>query len=179
MVALLLAGIGSILGVTGANAQTAPSTVATPLVGEFHRILNVASGKCLQPQSTSFGAPIVQKTCDGSSAQGWFALDMGSNHFRFLNPSGWCMFVSDTLTNGGPVWQDECAVAGGTTVSNAEWKASAALPNDVTLRSHVHFVDTNFCLDVPGGSTAEGLAVQVWTCSGTYNPNQHWIVGLN
>ncbi len=175
---VMLAGLGAVTGVAGANAQPVSSRSVTPLVGEFHPIRSVVSNKCLQPQNPGFGALIVQATCDGGAAQQWFALNMGNNHYRFLNNlSGWCMFVGDTPTNGGLVWQDECQVAGGTTVSNAEWNSGTPLPGDVTLRTRVHFRDNNCCLDVPDGSAAEGLRVQLWQCLN--NVNQHWVVGIN
>lgn len=175
---LLLAGLGAATGITAASAQSAPVRSVTPFAGEFHPLRNVGNNKCLQPQSLNFGAPIVQMTCNGSLAQGWASLNMGSNHYRFLNNlSGLCMFVGDTPTNGAPVWLDECAVAGGTTVSNAEWNSGTPLPNVVSLRTRVHFRDNNFCLDVPGGSAAEGLPVQLWNCNSTLA--QRWVVGFD
>jgi Ricin-type beta-trefoil lectin domain len=169
---VMLAGLGATTGVAGANAQPVPSHAVTPFVGEFHPIVNVGSNMCLQPQNPGFGARIVQATCDGGTAQQWFALSMGSNHYRLLNNlSGWCMFVGDTPSNGGLVWQDECQVAGGTTVSNAEWTSSTALPGTVTLRTRVHFRDNNFCLD------RSGLDVQLLQCLDNY-VNQQWVVGI-
>jgi hypothetical protein len=37
---------------------------------------------------------------------------------------------------------------------------------DVSLRSLVLGTNTS-CLDVPGASTAQGVALQIWTCNGT------------
>jgi hypothetical protein len=174
----LLACLGTVAGVTGANAQpVAPHSVA-PFSGQFHPIRSTASGKCLQPIDPGFGAFIVQMTCNGRAEQQWFAINMGNNHFRFLNNlSGWCMFVDDTPRDEGLVWQDECAVEGGTTVSNAEWTSDFPLPNVVTLRTRVHFRDNNFCLDIQNGSDADFLTVRLLKC--VNNVNQKFVAGTN
>jgi hypothetical protein len=171
---LLLAGLGSVVGVTGASAQAPSTHPITPFAGEFHPIKNVDSNKCLQPQSPTFRAPVVQVTCNGSSAQTWAALNMGNNHYRFINSNdggGLCLWVDDNPMNGAAVLQDECAVPGGTSVSNAEWNTGTTLPDVVRLRTLVNFRDHNLCLDAPGG-----LAMQVRTCSSSLT--QRWVVGF-
>jgi hypothetical protein len=69
-------------------------------------------------------------------------------------------------------------VEGGTSVSNAEWNAGVVLPNgDVHLRTRVHSRDNNFCLDEPGNSGADNLALQIFICNAT--TAQRWSVGFN
>ncbi len=145
--ALLFAGLATVTTTTGANAQTVmPHT-------EFHEIRNVNDNLCLQPANTVFGAHIVQEPCNGSSTQGWEHLDNGDNVSRFLNTDGFCIFVTgNTLANGVPVLQENCESAGEDTVSNAEFFHATKLPDVVELRSRLHFKNSGFCLDVPGGS---------------------------
>jgi Ricin-type beta-trefoil lectin domain len=168
----VLAFIGSVAVVTAADAQV-------PFAGEFHQIRNVGSNLCLQPKdgNPNFDTPIVQEPCNGSSTQGWAALNMGNNHYRFLNPNGWCINVGGELADGVRVQQDECAAPGQDTVSDAEWNAGARLPQVVTLRSLLHGADNNFCLDVPGGRADLGSVIQVWACNGTLA--QRWVVGFD
>ena len=182
LMTLLLAGAGTFGLASGASAHTRPAATLVPFApGEFHEIRNIGhlTPMCVQPQSAAFGARIIQRPCDGSSIQGWAALDMKNNHYRFLNSvAGLCLFASDTAANGQPIFLDECAVAGGTTVSNAEWNTGMTLPSgDVHLRTRVHFRDNNFCLDEPGNSGADNLALQIFACNNT--TAQRWSVGLN
>jgi hypothetical protein len=159
-----------------ANAQS----VKLLAPGEFHEIRNNfhTPAMCLQPREQVFGSPIVQMPCNGSSAQGWLRLAMGNNHYRFANTLGLCIFTDDNPANGTPIWLDECAVDGGTTVSNAEWRSTRSLPNpDVRLSTHVHFTEHNFCVDEPGASGASNVAVQLFACNTSIA--QRWSVGFN
>ena len=174
---LVALGVG--VGASGASAHTAGAKPVVSLAGEFHRIQNVGNSKCLQPQASP-GTRIVQITCNGSLEQGWLAIGDGSNRYRFVNGSSrGCMSVNDTPVNGAPVQLDNCTLSDGSgnPVSNAQWKSSAVLPDVVTLRTRVRNVDNNFCLAVPGGSSAEGLAMQLSTCNGSLA--QRWVVGFN
>jgi hypothetical protein len=172
------AGTARLAGTTGTSTQAASTNPGAAFASDIHEIKNVGSSLCLQPVDSSFRAPIVQKGCSDDPLQGWVSLDMGSNHYRFFNAgSGFCLWVDDPLFLGRKVVQDECAAPGGPTVSNAEWTASLPLPNVVTLRSRVHFVDNNFCLDVTNGSPDPGAAIQVWRCNGGLA--QRWVVGFN
>jgi hypothetical protein len=79
---------------------------------------------------------------------------------------------------GGHLEEAQCAVSGGSTVSNAEWTSTHPLPNvDVRLSTHVHFAEHNFCIDEPGASGGSNLAVQLFTCNTTIA--QRWSVGFN
>jgi hypothetical protein len=176
--ALMLGSITLLATATVASAQTTPVPMKImPRAGEFHPIHPAGhSDLCLQPVTPAFRALIEQTTCNGSTAQEWETLSTpsGGTHYRLLNTSGWCMSV-DAIKNGTPVLQDECEVAGGTTVSNAEWNASGSLPNSVTLQSRFGFVNRTVCLDEPGalGGTQN---IQVFTCNGTLA--QIWVIGF-
>jgi len=174
---LMLGSVALLATATAASANTGSMKIV-PRAGLFHTITNAGhSDWCLQPLTTAFRAPIVQRPCDGSAAQEWETLSTpsGGTHYRFLNTSGWCMSV-DKLGNGTPILQDECQVSGGTTVSNAEWNASANLPNAVTLQSRFGFVNRTQCLDEPGAA-AGNSNMQLFTCNGTLA--QIWVIGFN
>jgi hypothetical protein len=167
---VLLAGLGLAATATATDARSASVRSA----GVFNPIRNVGNGKCLQPEggSTALFAAIVQEPCDGSSAQSWESLQVGTNHYQFVNQaSGNCLDAFDGVFNGARLLQNECK-----RISNDEFNTSAALPNVVILESRVGFRDTGFCVDVPGASAADGLAMQLYRCNGTLA--QRWVVGF-
>jgi len=189
--AVLMAGSAALLATaTGASAQTPPVKAIVPFAGSLHPIMNAGhlpgdpaapAGECLQPLTTDFRAPIVQRPCNGSSAQLW-AVELtpsGGTHYRFLNTDGWCMSV-DSVGNGVPVLQDECAVSGGTTVSNAEWNSTATIVANqsivVSLHTRIGFVNSAHCLDEPG-ALAGNSNMQLFACNSTNA--QRWLVNSN
>ncbi|MFG2960198.1 RICIN domain-containing protein [Streptomyces sp. NPDC048291] len=180
--ALALASAGGMAMSTEAGAHTTSTSVVVPhFPGAFHEIRNNfhTPAMCLQPTSLTDSAPIIQAPCNGSSIQGWVDNPVdSSNHYRFIGPSGECIFLNtDTPTTGSKLILGECQVPGGTTVSNAEWTSTHPLPNtDVALSTHVHFRENNFCIDEPNGTGAQ-VAIQVATCNGT--TAQRWSVGFN
>ena len=135
----------------------------------FTRLQNQGNLKCLQPEneSTQEFARIVQVTCTQTGvrafAQSWQHIDLGNSHFRFQNQlSGYCIDAFDGAFNGARVLQGTCVP-----ISNEEFRTSAAPPALMTLQSRVGFRDTGFCIDVPGASSQEFLAVQLFQCNGT------------
>ncbi|HEX7303974.1 RICIN domain-containing protein [Lentzea sp.] len=157
--------------VTTALASTAAIAgllgTATPASADDHfdvTVRSAVSGKCLAPQGESFedGVPVVQTTCNGSPFQRWDFLDKGDHVVQMRNAVTLkCMDAFGLNTDGVPVIQWPCA---GT--SNQRFQASRTLPDFVTLKSRVARTSTH-CLDVPGGQTTEGLAMQIWSCNGT------------
>jgi hypothetical protein len=158
MVKTALAFVAATAGLVGA---------ATPAFADNHfdvTVRNTASGKCLAPQGNSYadGVPIVQVQCTGNAFQRWDFLDKGDHVFQIRNAVTLrCMDVWGLNNNGTPVVQWPCA---GT--SNQRFQASRNLPDFVTLRSRVAGTKTH-CLDVPGGQSTEGLAMQIYVCNGT------------
>lgn len=173
--AVVMSAAVSILGYGGGAAQAAPAPVeqSTPRAGVFNPIRNVGNNKCLQPVAPVVSSAVVQQTCDGSVAQGWQFVQVGTNHFRFLNQlSGLCLFAfSAPAGNGDPMGLNTCR-----DVSNEEFNAGTSLPNVVSLESRSGFRDTGFCLDVPGGAATDGLQMQLFRCNGTLA--QRWVVGF-
>ncbi|GAB2864075.1 RICIN domain-containing protein [Lentzea nigeriaca] len=141
--------------------------LATPALADDHfdvTVRSAASGKCLAPQggSSADGAPIVQVTCDGNPFQRWDFIDHDDHIFQIRNAVTLkCMDVTSGPANGIPVVQWPCK-----NVTNERFQASRDLPDFVSLKSRVAGTKTH-CVDVPGGRSDEGLAVQLWTCNGT------------
>lgn len=172
--ALCVAGAGVADAAQGAPAASSASSVR-PLVGVFHTIRNVGDNLCLQPSSTADTAAIIQMPCDGSAIQGWQDRQISSEHYNFINQaSGECMDAFDGVFDGARVLQTQCSGSVGN--SNQQYYAGATLPAVVSLESRVGFKDTGYCVDVPGGSSTPGLAVQLYTCNNTLA--QIWAAGF-
>ena len=69
---------------------------------------------------------------------------------------------ADGAFNGARVLQGTCVP-----ISNEEFRTSAAPPVAMSIQARVGFRDTGFCIDVPDGSSQEGLGVQLFQCNGT------------
>ncbi|NGY60301.1 ricin-type beta-trefoil lectin domain protein [Lentzea sp. NEAU-D13] len=138
---------------------------AAPALADNHFDMTVrssASGMCLTPEgnSTADGVPIVQLPCTDNPFQRWDFIDRGNRIFQLRNAVTLkCMDAFGAATNGTPVIQWPCA---GT--SNQRFQASRNLPDTVILRSRVAGTSTH-CLDVPGGQSTAGLAMQIWQCN--------------
>ncbi|MEU3647268.1 RICIN domain-containing protein [Lentzea sp. NPDC034063] len=140
---------------------------AAPAMADDHfdvTVRSAVSGKCLAPQgeSTADGVPIVQVSCNGSAFQRWDFIDRNNHVVQIRNAVTLkCMDALGSNTNGTPVVQWPCA-----NISNQRFQASRNLPDFVTLRSRVAGTSSH-CLDVPGGLSTEGAAMQIWVCNGT------------
>lgn len=166
---LLLVGLGLGAEATGSSAQSTSTRSISPLAGEFHPIREVDLPLCLQPLETTQGAGVFQEACNGGTAQNWLIVDRGNNHYSFVNQfSGWCLYEEGEGV-GARITQDKCID------SNAEWRASATLPEVVMLTSRAHFRDSNLCL-TRGGPVA-GIGLLLNTCNGQLS--QHWIIGFD
>jgi hypothetical protein len=161
----------------GAQAVPDPTVQVTPFDGIFNPIRNVGLSagpkKCIQPVSPVVNSPVVQNTCDGSQAQNWAFIQVGTNHYRFVNQlSGLCLFAfSPPVSNGDPMGLDTCR-----TVSNEEFNVGTSLPEVVSLESRIGFRDTGFCVDVPEGNAMDGLQMRLFQCNRTLA--QRWVVGF-
>jgi hypothetical protein len=163
-----LGGLAAML-LLSAIALLATVGPATAVGVVFTRIQNQGNLKCLQPENESQEefARIVQVTCTQTGnrafAQSWQRIDLGNNRFRFQNQlSGFCLDAFDGAFNHARLLQGTCVP-----ISNEEFRTSATPPGLVTIQSRVGFRDTGFCIDVPGASTQEGLAMQIFRCNGT------------
>jgi hypothetical protein len=125
---------------------------------------------CLQPinKSTEQGAAIVQVVCDATAAQVWILVNVGNGNFHVMNAlSGLCLDARGSATNHTPVQQWTC-----NGITNENWEMDGG-GFSVNFRSRVSG-SRNTCLDVPGGQTTPGLAMQIYSCNGT--ASQLWLV---
>ena len=75
------------------------------------KLVSSADAKCLQPVngSTAQGAAIVQKTCNGSTAQQWTVHLVSSTKVHLINrASGLCLDARGKAVNGTPIQQWAC-----------------------------------------------------------------------
>jgi hypothetical protein len=170
---LLLATAGFAATASVAQAKPVPSGDITITASQFRPIRNVGTNKCLQPEtrSTAEFARIVQNTCDGHPAQNWDSQSLGGNNqHRFLNQhSGLCFNAFDGVFNGARLLQVACK-----RISNEEFNTGRALPAVTKIESRVGRVNTDYCVDVPGGETTEGREMHLFRCNNT--PAQTWVI---
>lgn len=137
------------------QAQTPPPLAPPPIM-----ISSVLDGLCLQPNDKSMqsGAAIVQQACTGSPEQIWFwTLPNGTTHL-VNGLSGLCLDARGSADNKTPVQQWPCDQ-----ISNENWEAVGS-SNKETLKSRVSST-SKYCLDIPGGNTTPGTAVQIYGCN--------------
>jgi hypothetical protein len=162
--ALLLAGaVSTVVALAPVQAASAAT---------FYSIQNFGSGKCIRPppaNSTDIGVQLVQETCNGSAAQHWAPISLGGGNYRFLNQStGGCMDAHGPNANQTPVDTWPC-----NSISNERWSVGPAIPNSVPTR--VVSAIGSRCLDVSGGSLADGAPIQIYTCTND-NAAQVWLI---
>ncbi|MGW0768464.1 RICIN domain-containing protein [Streptomyces sp. NPDC002676] len=171
------------------SVQVAMATAAVAVLGVItaspanagganaHRIVNVASNKCLEiPMNHDYdGAPAQQWDCNGGSNQTWLVdatqTADGRLAWTYRNAeSGKCLEVADWRKDAGApvrVWQ----CTGG---ANQQWVEEVGQAG-VSVRN----VNSGMALDMPGFSTANDTdAVQWWPKSRSEAAgNQEWYTG--
>ncbi|MFD7714646.1 ricin-type beta-trefoil lectin domain protein [Streptomyces sp. NPDC059814] len=146
---------------------TADSTVQNLAVGNSVRgAVTGQGGKCVDAfGGVSDGVVADLYTCSGGANQAWVKAADGTLRL----PSDYCLTAEGT-GNGAAVRVRDCAGtgAGGAVTDQArQWtydSSTHALVNKASGR----------CLDVPGGDTTNGTALNVWDCGG--GANQQWNV---
>jgi hypothetical protein len=161
---LSLAAASIVAGLAAFHSLGAQQTSAA-------KIFNTRSQKCLQPVngSNAEGAAIVLATCDPTNAaQYWIKVPVSGSVAHYKNDSSlMCLDARGGAANGTPVQQWPC-----NTITNENWQyAQDSGDTQPKLISRVSGTST-YCLDIPGGATADGIAVQILTCNGL--PEQHW-----
>jgi hypothetical protein len=150
--------------VAAAVAMVAAPTASAVNNGYFF-LQRQGADLCLQVTSHSVGASVVQMPCqppvNPNSDQGWsrYCLPGTGDCDQLRNRgSGLCLEARNGAVNGGVVDMWPC-----NQISNENW----AYPNYFnSILSRVSGTSTH-CIDVPGGSFANGLAVQLYRCNGT------------
>ena len=144
--------------------------------GNTHVIINYKSGKCLQPQSTSANALVVQRSCTNTSLQKWQAMNVGTGYFWLQNrASGLCMDLQvnsePEVVPGALVQQFPC----NTIYTSEEWNRSSG------SRLHHFQVWTRIrglCLEPQNRSTSDGVRIHVNSCSYYENAQQFRFVDV-
>jgi hypothetical protein len=139
-----------------------------------YHLVALNSGKCLEVSygSSENGMSIHQEPCgDGHTqqAQAFTLVPSPYNpaQYELVNrKSGKCLDVTNVSTaDGAQIQQFTCQSWGQTN------QVFAGVPWSPTDSSHVKYIaqHSNKCLDITGGSTADGALLQQWTCTGATN----------
>jgi hypothetical protein len=136
-------------------------------VKDGYRLLNKKSGKCLDVTNWSkdSGALAQQWECSNpqTSQNQVFTLAPKPNGYEIIaRHSGRCLdVVNNSTENGARIQQWTCTGA-----NNQIFRGDAA--ETVGGTDYIYLVAQNSqrCLDVIGGSTANGAGIQQWGCSG-------------
>ncbi|KUN75561.1 RICIN domain-containing protein [Streptomyces griseoruber] len=156
------------LAAAGLASTTAPADAA-----DFLTIRNFGSNMCIQPNPadpTSTGVQLVQEPCDGSAAQQWSKVSLGSGNYQFVNrnTSG-CMDAHGPNADRTPVDTWPCS-----SISNQKWNFAPTIPN--ALPAQLVSAIGGRCLDVAGGSWDAGAPIQIYHCTSD-NSAQAWLIG--
>jgi Ricin-type beta-trefoil lectin domain-like len=91
--------------------------------------------------------------------------------YRFQNKLGMVLAVNGGhMSNGNKViqWSDTGSL-------DQQWYADYVDPFHFRIKNRKTSSGSSFCLDVPNGSTADGVNLQIWKCGS--NPWQIWYWG--
>jgi hypothetical protein len=187
---------GLALAAGTALSAAAPAGAATAASLDFPSpfsegvIVNVNSGKCLEPSNDDFFGDcdlVVQRPCDGTVAQAWELVPIGTKRFipgtffhvdhpgyRIVNAgSGLCLDDRDGVSGDGATTQEwEC----NTTSTTMQWGGF----NDVNGRNLIANVrasnnrGTLMTLEVASGSTANEVPVQLFSVPNSPPAAQEW-----
>ena len=152
---------GPLAAGTGAHAGPRPPASLVDW-GPTHVIVNYHSNKCLQPNSYSANALVVQYTCGTTNLQKW-RIVLQANGYAWLQNVGsrMCMDLKANseaeVVNGTLVQVFHCS----TTYTTEQWNRSTG--------SRLQYFQTwnrvkGLCLDVQDGSSANNARLQVWSC---------------
>jgi hypothetical protein len=147
---------------TGQGQPEPPGTPRAPA----GTVQSLASGKCLDLPGgqAGDGTPVIQYDCHGGPNQQWKIEAAGDAGYRIVSPmSGKC------------IGTDPAGAAGGRHIVESRCDASSKelwLLDGNSDRYILRNAADRLCLDVPGGSLANGAKPIVWACNGGIN--QTW-----
>jgi hypothetical protein len=174
----VLAAGTALIAVPPAGAAIAVAPMDFPSQFSEGFIVNVHSGKCLEPSNDDFfgnGDLVVQRPCDGTVAQAWELVPIGTKRFipgtffhvdhpgyRIVNAaSGLCLDDRDGVSSDGAAVQEWTC---NTTSTTMQWGGF----NDVNGNNLIANVrasnnrDDLITLEVASGSTANEVPVQLF-----------------
>jgi Ricin-type beta-trefoil lectin domain/Gametolysin peptidase M11 len=142
-------------------AGTGAALPAGPPPSPLGTLQSLASGKCLDLPGgqSSDGTAVIQYDCHGGPNQQWKVEDAGETVRIVSRMSGKCIGNDDAASR---VTQSSCGRA-----SSQHWLLKP-VGDGYVLQNAAN----SRCLDVPGGSTANGTRLLLWTCNG--GSNQTW-----
>jgi hypothetical protein len=147
-------------------AGTGAAIPAGPPPAPPGTVQSVASGKCLDlpHASASDGTSVIQYGCHGGLNQQWNIEPAGDAGYRIVSRmSGKCIGADPKIASPGEhIVQSPCDGSMGQLWALDGDRSGYTLTN---LANHL-------CLDVPGGSLADGAKPIAWTCNGGLN--QAW-----
>jgi Ricin-type beta-trefoil lectin domain/Gametolysin peptidase M11 len=147
-------------------AGTGAAMPAGPPLAPPGTVQSVASGKCLDlPHgSASDGILVIQYDCHGGLNQQWNIESAGEAGYRLVSRmSGKCIGADPNIASpGGHIVQSPCDGSTGQLWALEGDRSGYTLMNKAN----------HLCLDVPGGSLADGAKPIAWTCNGGLN--QAW-----
>lgn len=163
LVGTMFTGLGGVASAESATADKAAPGVQTLLF----QIRSRHSDKCLD---NSQPGPVTQRTCASPAvlSQLWQVVDTTQDGIvKIKSTSGQCLDVAGAGTaNGTPVNMFGCG-----TQSNQTFALTFVTGNYYRIRAG-HSLGN--CLDIKNDVAAEGAPLQLWTCLGTTQFNQHF-----
>ncbi|MFI0366595.1 RICIN domain-containing protein [Actinomadura sp. 1N219] len=158
------------------NAHPAQDWQFTDVGDGYYTLTSSNSGKCLDVDGTdgsgtADGRNVWQYECNGSTGQQWKPEKKAGGYWLKSRRSDKCLAVdAGSLAPGANVSQWSCTdpVAG-----EQLWNITALKRHHLGGMTHRLLVQsTQKCLDVAGGSIADGAVVMPWECNG--GPWQKW-----
>jgi hypothetical protein len=150
-----------------AGAYPFPYWPQSPYSG-WYRIVNQNSGRCLDARggNSADGTAVQQYVCNGTASQDFELVPTSDGYFKIvvrLAPNPALSVAYGSLVNQAPV-----ELRGYANGADQQWQV------DRQSDGYYHFVarHSSRCLDVPGGSTANALQLQQYTCNGTVSQSR-------
>ncbi|MER7897118.1 RICIN domain-containing protein [Streptomyces sp. NPDC096046] len=145
------------------TVDTAAGTV-TGTTATYHTLIARHSSKCADVTSQSLwaGAQLKQYDCNGGANQRYWFKSVGNGYYQLMvRNSSLCV-----RENASTVTQENCA----SSATSQQWSLTTT-GSYLNVKSRA----SGECLDVNGGSTANGAALITYTCNG--GTNQQWTRG--
>ncbi|MGW3046071.1 RICIN domain-containing protein [Kitasatospora sp. NPDC001159] len=167
----LVALLTSVLGLLVTAGIAAPSASATP-PGSF--LQNQYTGLCMSIPGNNYynGAPVDQWGCGGYGDQYYWTTNSASHpgyYYVVLGENSSLCLTHNTPNNNAQLTVTYCGP--GASQGNAYQLWRNVYDSSFGSSEMRSYVD-DWCLSIPGASSAYGAAVNTWPC-GPY-PDQHW-----
>jgi len=151
------------------------ATASAARADTFGPIQNYGNGLCMQPEgnSSAQGALIVQLPCDQYTTgnrnlwQEWYSVcqDSSCSVFYWRNRGSQLCLRARGLT--GPANGEQIMLWACNGITDMDWRyGTSPVSGAFVLESRISG-STGYCLDVPGASSAPGLALQLYRCNRT------------